>query len=116
VSPKVVKDALLAVLDPDVMLRADRTAVQAAAANAERGAPLLSSEVRGAAAVARTFFGRAQAAQLGMVNGIVELVGAPAGQPRAVLSFTIAGRKILAIEVIADPERLSGLQVSVLTD
>jgi Sigma-70 region 2 len=66
-------DALLAVLDPDVVLRADRAAVHAGA----------SSEVRGAAAVADTFSGRARAAQPALVNGAVGLVWGPRGRPRA---------------------------------
>jgi RNA polymerase sigma-70 factor (ECF subfamily) len=64
-------DALLAVLDPDVVVRADSAAVQAGA----------SREVRGAAAVAETFKGRAGAAQPALVNGAVGLVWAPGGKP-----------------------------------
>src|SRR5712691_1167021 len=63
--------ALLALLDPDVVLRADRTA-------GDMGA---SSEVRGAAAVADTFSKRALGAQWALVNGAAGLVWAPAGQP-----------------------------------
>src|SRR5205085_5489659 len=66
--------ALLALLDPDIVLRADPTAVQAGAAE----------EVRGAAAVAATFAGRARFAQPALVNGAVGLVWAPGGQPRVV--------------------------------
>src|SRR5687768_13933343 len=66
-------DALLAVLDPDVVLRADRAAVHTGA----------SKEVRGAAAVADTFSGRARAAQPALVNGAVGLVWGPRGRPRA---------------------------------
>ena len=72
-------DALLAVLDPDVVLRADRAAVQAGA----------SREVRGAAAVAKTFSGRARFAQPALVNGAVGAVWAPGGRPRVVFGFTI---------------------------
>src|SRR3989475_12828581 len=65
-------DALLAVLDPDVVLRADPAAVRAGA----------SREVGGAAAVADTFKGRARAAQPALVNRAVGLVWAPGGRPR----------------------------------
>src|SRR3989441_2176922 len=65
-------DALLALLDPDVVLRADPTAVQMGAAE----------EVHGAAAVAETFSGRARAAQPALVNGEAGLVWAPGGAPR----------------------------------
>ena len=72
-------DALLAVLDPDVVLRADRAAVQAGALR----------EVRGAAAVAETFSGRARFAQPALVNGAVGAMWAPGGRPRVVFGFTI---------------------------
>jgi RNA polymerase sigma-70 factor, ECF subfamily len=95
-------DGLLAVLDPDVVLRADGTAVQTGAA----------SEVRGAPAVAGTFAGRARAAQ---VNGVAGLVWASGGRPRVVFTFTIAGGKIVGIDMVADPDRLRELDL-VLTD
>ena len=99
-------DALLAVLDPDVVLRADRAAVQAGA----------SREVRGAAAVADTFSGRARAAQPALVNGAVGLVWAPHGQPRVAFGFTIMRGKIVAIDLFADPERLGQLDLVILND
>jgi len=99
-------DALLAVLDPDVVLRADRAAVDAGA----------SREVRGAAAVADTFSGRARAAQPALVNGAVGLVWAPDGRPRVVFSFTITRGKIVEINLLADPERLRQLDLAVFND
>jgi RNA polymerase sigma factor (sigma-70 family) len=99
-------DALLAVLDPDVVLRADRSAVRMGA----------SRKVRGAAAVADTFAGRARAAQPALVDGAVGLVWASGGQPRVVFGFTIARGKIVEIELVADPERLGQLDVAVLDD
>ena len=99
--------ALLAVLDPDVVLRADPVAVQASAAARDRGAPALAPEVHGAAAVAETFSGRARAARPALINGIVGLVWAPGGQPRAVFRFTMARGKVVELELIADPERIS---------
>jgi len=66
--------------------------------------------------VAKVFSGRAKAAQPGLVNGAVGLVWAPGGQPRAASSFTIAGGKILGIEIIADPERLRQLDLAILSD
>jgi RNA polymerase sigma factor (sigma-70 family) len=89
-------DALLAVLDPDVVLRADQAAMQMGA----------SDEVCGAQAVARQFSGRARAAQLALVNGAIGLVWAPGGQPRVVFGFTITQGKIVAIDQLADPESL----------
>jgi RNA polymerase sigma-70 factor (ECF subfamily) len=97
-------DALLAVLDPDVVLRADRAAVAAGA----------SSEVRGAAAVAGTFSGRARAAQPALVNGAAGLVWAPGGRPRVVFGFTITRGRIVEIELVADPEHLGRLDLVLL--
>jgi RNA polymerase sigma-70 factor (ECF subfamily) len=99
-------EALLAVLDPDVVLRADSAAVQLGAA----------SEVRGAAAVAETFAGRAQAAQPALINGSAGLVWASGGRPRVVFGFTIADGKIVAIELFADRDRLSRLDLAMLDD
>ena len=94
-------NALLALLDSGVVFRADRAAVTAGA----------SSEVRGAPAVAQQFAGRARVAQPALVNGAAGAVWASRGQPRVVFSFTITGDKISAIELIADPARLSQLDV-----
>jgi len=99
-------DALLAVLDPDVVLRADHAAVQAGA----------SREVRGAVAVADTFKGRARAAQPALVNGAVGLVWAPGGRPRVAFGFTITRGKIVAIDLVADPERLRQLDLAILSE
>jgi RNA polymerase sigma factor (sigma-70 family) len=99
-------DALLALLDPDVVLRADRAAVQAGA----------SREVRGAAAVAKTFSGRARAAQPALVNGAPGAVWAPGGRPRVVFGFAITRGKIVKIDLVADPERLRRLDLTVLND
>jgi RNA polymerase sigma factor (sigma-70 family) len=99
-------DALLALLDPDVVLRADQAAVGMGA----------SKEVRGAAAVAGTFSGRARTAQPALVNGAVGVVWAPGGRPRVVFDFTISRGKIVGIEQIADPERLEQLDLAILND
>jgi RNA polymerase sigma-70 factor (ECF subfamily) len=99
-------DALILMLDPDVVLRADGAAVRAGA----------SGEVRGAAAVAATFSGRAWVAQPALVNGAVGAVWAPGGRPRVVFDFTIASGKIVEIDLIADPERLRRLDLAILTD
>jgi hypothetical protein len=75
-----------------------------------------SREVRGAAAVASSFAGRARAARPALVDGVPAAVWAPAGRPRAVLGFTIAGGRIVGIDILADPERLRRLDVAVLDD
>jgi hypothetical protein len=86
-------DALLALLDPDVLLRADEAAVAAGA----------TREVRGGPAVAETFKGRARVARPALVNGAVGAVWAPGGQPRVVVRFTIAKGKVVAPRVARRP-------------
>jgi RNA polymerase sigma factor (sigma-70 family) len=98
--------ALLSLLDPDVVLRADHTAVAAGA----------SAEVRGASAVASTFSGRARFAQPALVNGAVGAVWAPGGRPRVVFSFTITHGKVVEINLVADPQHLHSLDLAVLSD
>jgi RNA polymerase sigma-70 factor (ECF subfamily) len=106
--------ALLALLDPDVVLRADPAAVQAAEARQSRGAPKLAPELHGAAAVAETFSGRAQVAQAALVDGAVGAVWAPGGRPRAVFAFTIDDGRIVEIEILTEPAHVSQLDVQIL--
>jgi RNA polymerase sigma factor (sigma-70 family) len=103
--------ALLAVLDPEVVLRADPMAVQIAAARRTRGAPPLAREVRGAASVAKTFSGHAQAAQMARIDGAVGAVWAPGGRPRAAFVFNVANGKIVTLDLIVDPARLGDLDI-----
>ena len=97
-------EGLLAVLDPDLVVRADMAT----------GAP---SEIRGAAAWAKGAVAYGQLAQLtsvALVNGAIGLVMAPQGRLVRALTFEIADGKIAAIEVIGNPERLGELAVSFL--
>jgi RNA polymerase sigma-70 factor (ECF subfamily) len=98
-------DALLAVLDPDVVLRVDR------------GALATSREVRGAAAVAeqaRTFARLARFAKPALVNGTAGFVVASPGRPLAVAGFAISDGRIVEIDLLADPARLRELDLTVL--
>ncbi|MFE5812437.1 RNA polymerase sigma factor SigJ [Streptomyces sp. NPDC056479] len=99
-------DALLAVLDPEVVLRADSgPLVRGAAA---------SKVVRGAKPVAEQallFAQFAQHAELVLVNGEIGVVHAPEGQPQSVMAVTIAGGRITHMYILADPERLDGLEL-----
>jgi RNA polymerase sigma factor (sigma-70 family) len=100
-------DALVAILDPDVVLRADRGALR----------PAASREVRGASAVAeqvRTFARLARFARPALVNGAAGFVVAPRGRPVAVAGFTVARGKIVEIDLLADPARLRELDLTVL--
>ena len=108
--------ALLAALDPDVVLHADATAVQWSAAGRAAGTPQLAPAIRGATAVAQTLSGTLRAAQSALVNDAPGLVWAPGGRARAVMSFTVTRGKIIAIDLIADPETISQLDVMVLGD
>ena len=96
-------DALLTLLDPDVVLRADRAAVSV-------GAP---GEVRGARAVARQISGRVRGLQPALVNGAVGAV-ARRGQQVLVFRLTIMSGKIVEIHVVADPEHLRHLDLVIL--
>ena len=89
---------LLALLDPDVVLRADAAAV-------ELGAP---PEARGADAVGG-FARRARGAKAAVLDGTPVAVWLPGGEPRVVLLFRVAADRITEIDVIADPARLSRL-------
>jgi ketosteroid isomerase-like protein len=100
-------DALLGLLDPDVVLRADVGPL----------APGRSHEVHGAAAVA----GRALTyARLGLivrpalVNGVAGAVSTRGGEPFSVGAFTVRGGRIVAIDILADPERLRNLDLRVI--
>jgi RNA polymerase sigma factor (sigma-70 family) len=107
-------EALVTLLDPDAVLRADRAAVKAATANREKGAPLLAPEVRGGRAVANALVGRAQAAQLALIEGSPGAVWAPGGRPRAIFAFRVVGNTISEIEIVTDPGVVAALRVRLL--
>src|ERR671913_45707 len=95
---------LLAVLDPDVVLRADRAAVRLGGV----------AELSGAEAVAANFKGKAQQARSALVDGALGVVVAPQGRLLLVLNLTFAGDRIALIDVVADPDRLEALDLSTL--
>jgi RNA polymerase sigma-70 factor (ECF subfamily) len=97
-------EGLLALLHPDVVIRADAAGVRA-------GAP---AEVRGAEGVARLFAGRARGARLALIDGAIGFTWAPGGRPRVAILLTIAGDRIKAINSILDPETLARLDVTLL--
>ena len=102
-------DALVALLDPDVVLRADFGAKR----------PAVSGVIHGAAAVAQQALkGALPAAHLrpALVNGAAGVVITVRGRPFAVMGFTVAAGKIVAIDAIADPERVRRIAAAVLTD
>lgn len=99
--------AILAVLAPDVVRRADPVAVPPGGVAEARGAQAVAE---GTAALAR----RSQLAELALVNGAVGVVVAPRGRLLFALTFTIEDDRITAYDVIADPARLRRLGLAVL--
>jgi len=102
-------DALVALLDPDVVLRADFGGRR----------PAASGVVHGPAAVARqAVLGALPGAELhpALVNGAAGVVVTVGGRPFAVLGFTVAEGRILEIDAIADPDRVRRVAAAVLGD
>jgi RNA polymerase sigma factor (sigma-70 family) len=91
--------ALLALLHPDVELRADAAGVRTGAAEL----------VRGANAVAETFSGRARAARLTLIDGEPGLLWSAGGTPRVAFTFAVTDGRITGIELLAEPATLAGL-------
>jgi RNA polymerase sigma-70 factor (ECF subfamily) len=106
-------DRLLAVLSPDVVLRADAKSLRVAAANQGRGAPALAPEVRGAAQVAQAFQGRATHALPALIDGAPGAVWAVRGQVRSAFVFTIAGGRITGIDLVMDDEHLGAFDIEI---
>jgi RNA polymerase sigma-70 factor (ECF subfamily) len=102
-------EALITVLDPDLVIRGGGAAVP-------QGGPTLVRGVEAGARAALAFSRAAALSQPAIINGSVGIVFAPQGRLRRVLSFTIAHGKIVEIEVIADPDRLRQLDLAVLDD
>src|SRR3954454_2174251 len=102
-------EGLLAVLDPDVVVRADGGAARPSATVVVRGAEAV-------AARARSYAHLAPYVRPALVNGAAGAVVTPRGRPFSVLAFTIRGGRIVAIDSLADPERLAGLDLTVLDD
>jgi RNA polymerase sigma-70 factor (ECF subfamily) len=100
-------EGLVAVLDPDIVLRADGGALTGA-----------SRLVRGAEAVAGqavSFSKVGLSSQIVLVNGNIGIVSRrPDGRPFSVLGFTIVSGKIVEIDILADPDRLDRLDLSAI--
>ena len=100
-------EGLVAVLDPDIVLRADGGAVAG-----------LSRVVRGARAVASqaaTFSRSGLSNEMVLVNGSIGFVARrPDGRVFSVIGFTIAGGRVVEMDILADPDRLSRLDLSAL--
>jgi RNA polymerase sigma factor (sigma-70 family) len=95
--------ALLALLDPEVVVRAE----VAGGTRVVRGAAAVASQALG-------FAGRARAARLALVGGAAGLVVGPHGRPALVLRFAMAGDRISRIDILGGPGRLDGLELAEL--
>ncbi|MFB7369204.1 sigma factor-like helix-turn-helix DNA-binding protein [Streptomyces sp. NPDC056222] len=98
-------DALLALLDPDAVLRADAEAIRNGATTAH-----------GAQAVAEGLADRARSARVALVDGAAGLVWAPAGTPRSVLTFTVLDAHVTAVDILMDSRHLDRLNVEFLPE
>ena len=101
--------AIVAVLDPDVVLRADHGPMPTS----------VPREVRGAEAVARqalTFAWRGLLVRPALVNGAAGAVSTRDGEPLSVAGFTVRGDRIVAIDILADPTRLARLDLTIPDD
>lgn len=102
--------ALLAILDPAVVLRADAAMVAASLARIG-DTPELAPETHGAEEVAKRFHGRLRMAQLAEVDGEAGLVFAFGGPPRTVIDFIIEDRRVVEISMIADPAGVAAFDI-----
>jgi RNA polymerase sigma-70 factor (ECF subfamily) len=100
-------EALLAVLDPDIVFRVDQTAARGGPPRVLRGATQVA---RGAVA----WSGGAQFTRLALVNGAVGVILAPGGRLFGVGVLRIHDGLIVEVDLVADPDRLSQLELAVL--
>lgn len=97
-------DALVEVLHPEVVIRADGGEARPSANHVIRGA----AEVAGRA---MTFANLSPFVRPVLVNGVAGVLVAPRGRPFSVMAFTVAGGKVVAIDALADPVRLERLEL-----
>jgi RNA polymerase sigma factor (sigma-70 family) len=102
--------ALIALLDPDVVLRTDAGALLPGASRTVSGAATVAQQT---ATFARSRTGEAKPA---LVNGAAGVVWASQGRPYSVVGFTVRHGRIAEIDVLADPVRLQQLEIDVLDD
>jgi RNA polymerase sigma-70 factor (ECF subfamily) len=99
-------EGLVALLDPDVVLRPDAAALQMGSLR----------ETRGAVEVATALSGGARGASVAIVDGVAALVWAPGGHTRGVVAFTIVDGRIVEINVTGDADRLRDLDIVLVDD
>jgi RNA polymerase sigma-70 factor (ECF subfamily) len=99
-------EGLVALLDPEVVLRPDAAALRMGSLQ----------ETHGAAEVATALSGGARAARVALVDGMAGLVWAPGGRTRGVIAFTIVDGRIVEIDVTGDPEHLRDFDIVLVDD
>jgi ketosteroid isomerase-like protein len=99
--------ALLELLDPDVVLRVDRGAVPARVPREFRGAETVATRALAGAGLRREL-------RPALVNGVAGMVAMRDGEPFLVSGVTIRNRRIVAIDILADPDRLRELDLTML--
>lgn len=102
-------DALVAVLDPDIVLRSDGGLKRPSATAIVRGAENVASR-------AMNYVRLSPFVRPAIVNGVAGVVVVPEGRPFSVMAFTVRSRKIVAIDALADPERLARLDLTLLSN
>ena len=100
-------EALVAVLDPEVVLRADRGAVPAAVPRVVRGAEKVASQALMYRRLDLTL-------KPALINGAAGLVALKDGEPFSVIGFTVRGGKIVEMDILADRARLEQLDLTAL--
>jgi RNA polymerase sigma factor (sigma-70 family) len=101
--------ALVAVLDPDVVLRSDGGPSRPGASAVIHGGSTVAEQ-------ALTFARLSPFVRPALVNGAAGVVVAPRGRPFSVMGFTVRNGKIIAIDVLADPTRLRQLDLAAWAD
>ncbi|MFF1693843.1 sigma-70 family RNA polymerase sigma factor [Streptomyces sp. NPDC058257] len=95
-------DALLELLDPDVVLRADTGELASGLSKLVRGATVVAGQ-------AAMFSEGAPAIELAFINGRVGAIGVPDGQVVSVMEFTISNGRIVELNILVDPARMRAL-------
>ena len=104
-------EGLLAILDSDVVVRADELAVRTAAANQKRGAFALDREARGASTVAARFKGSARGAIRATIDGEPGAAWVVHGSVRAAFAFTVEDDRVRELDVVMEPDALAELAI-----
>ena len=107
-------DALIRLLHPEVVLRADETAIKISTANKAKGAPQFTPEILGADAVANTLKGSAQGAQLSLIDGYTGATWGMNGKTIVAFCFVVEGEKITSIDIVMDKKSLDTFDIQII--